>query len=119
MQEPEYWLRQVRQAVRFADGITATAELGVTRYLELGPDGVLSGMAQETVGDAVFAPILRKDRDETDTALTAISRLWTSGVEVDWTKVFDGWGGRVVDLPTYAFQRQRFWPRAVGGTAGR
>ena len=120
MQEPEYWLRQVRQAVRFADGITATTELGVTRYLELGPDGVLSGMAQETVGDAVFASILRKDRDETDTTLTAISRLWTSGVEVDWSKVFDGWGGRTVDLPTYAFQRQRFWPQpgVISGDAG-
>ena len=73
-------------------------------------------MAQETVGDAVFAPILGNDREESDTALTAISRLWTSGVGVDWSKVFDGWGGRVVDLPTYAFQRQRFWPQLLGGT---
>ncbi|NGO73950.1 acyltransferase domain-containing protein, partial [Streptomyces boncukensis] len=51
MQQPEYWLRQVRQPVRFADGITATAGLGVNRYLELGPDGVLSGMAQDTAPD--------------------------------------------------------------------
>ncbi|WSC96618.1 SDR family NAD(P)-dependent oxidoreductase [Streptomyces sp. NBC_01754] len=109
MQDPSYWLRQVRQTVRFADGITATARLGVTRYLELGPDGVLSGMAQDTAGDAVFAPILRKDRDETHTALTAISRLWTSGVGVDWSRVFGDWGGRVVGLPTYAFQHQRYW----------
>nr|WP_241266183.1 type I polyketide synthase [Streptomyces boncukensis] len=111
MQEPEYWLKQVRQPVRFADGITATAELGANRYLELGPDGVLSGMAQDTVSNAQFTPVLRKDRDETDTVLTAISRLWTSGVEVDWSKVFAGWGGRVVDLPTYAFQREQYWPQ--------
>ncbi|WP_326695900.1 type I polyketide synthase [Streptomyces sp. NBC_01754] len=116
MQQPDYWLRQVRQAVRFADGVTTLEAMGVTAYLELGPDGVLSGMAQDTAGDAVFAPILRKDRDETDTALTAISRLWSAGVGVDWSKMFVGWGGRVVDLPTYPFQRQRFWPQSqLGG----
>jgi acyl transferase domain-containing protein len=118
MEESGYWLRQVRQAVRFADGVAATAELGVSRYVELGPDGVLSGMAQESVGDAVFAPVLRKDRGETDTALTAIGRLWTVGVDVDWAAVFAGWGGRVVDLPTYAFQRERFWPESSAAVPG-
>ncbi|MGW3407440.1 acyltransferase domain-containing protein, partial [Streptomyces zhihengii] len=109
MQDPDYWLRQIRQAVRFADGVTALDAMGVTRYLELGPDGVLSGMAQDTtVADAAFVPVLRKDRDETDTALTALSRLWTSGAVVDWTNLFTG---RVVELPTYAFQRERYWPR--------
>ncbi|MFD4695812.1 type I polyketide synthase, partial [Streptomyces sp. NPDC058463] len=110
MEQPEYWLNQVRNTVRFADGVAAAAELGVTRYVELGPDGVLSAMAQNTTSDAEFVPVLRKDRDETDTALTAISRLWATGTEIDWTAVFAGWGGRVVDLPTYAFQRARYWP---------
>ncbi|MGW3407105.1 acyltransferase domain-containing protein, partial [Streptomyces zhihengii] len=121
MQEPEYWLRQVRQAVRFADGVTALEAMGVTRYLELGPDGVLSGMAQDTtVTDAVFVPVLRKDRDETDTALTALSRLWSVGADIDWAGVFAGWGGQIVDLPTYAFQRERYWPRpqVISGNAG-
>ncbi|MGW8992876.1 type I polyketide synthase, partial [Streptomyces zhihengii] len=121
MQEPEYWLRQVRQAVRFADGVTALEAMGVTRYLELGPDGVLSGMAQDTtVTDAVFVPVLRKDRDETDTALTALSRLWSVGADIDWAGVFAGWGGQIVDLPTYAFQRERYWPRpqVISGDAG-
>ena len=107
MQQPDYWLRQVRQAVRFADGVVAT---GASRFLELGPDGVLSGMAQDVAGAAVYVSLLRKGRDETTTALTAASRLWTVGVGVDWSSVFAGWGGRVVDLPTYAFQHQRFWP---------
>ncbi|MFD4695803.1 SDR family NAD(P)-dependent oxidoreductase, partial [Streptomyces sp. NPDC058463] len=115
MQRPEYWLDQVRQAVRFADGVTALEAMGVTRYLELGPDGVLSGMAQENVAEAEFIPVLRKDRDEADTALGAVSRLWTSGVDVEWTKLFAGWGGGVVDLPTYAFQQQRFWPQPNPG----
>ncbi|NGO68671.1 SDR family NAD(P)-dependent oxidoreductase, partial [Streptomyces sp. SB3404] len=110
MQEPEYWLDQVRRTVRFADGIAATSEFGVEWFLELGPDGVLSGMAQETAGDATFVPLLRKDRDEADTALTAISRLWSAGAEVDWAELFASWGGRATPLPTYAFQRERFWP---------
>jgi acyl transferase domain-containing protein/NADPH:quinone reductase-like Zn-dependent oxidoreductase len=114
MQKPAYWLEQVRRTVRFADGVTTLTAMGVTRSMELGPDGVLSGMAQETVDGAVFVPVLRKERDETDTALTAVSRLWTVGADVDWSAVFAGWGGRVVDLPRYAFQRERFWPgRAV------
>ncbi|MFD4695833.1 beta-ketoacyl synthase N-terminal-like domain-containing protein, partial [Streptomyces sp. NPDC058463] len=111
MQRREYWLNQVRQAVRFADGIAALDAMGVTRYAELGPDGVLSAMAQNNAVEADFISVLRKDRDETDTALTAAGRLWTSGADVDWTKLFASWGGRVVDLPTYAFQRERYWPQ--------
>ncbi|MFD9545641.1 SDR family NAD(P)-dependent oxidoreductase, partial [Streptomyces sp. NPDC060022] len=111
MQRPEYWLDQIRRPVRFADGVAALAAMGVTTCLELGPDGVLSGMAQATADDMLFAPVLRKDRDETDTALTAISRLWTAGTGIDWPGVFNGWGGRVVPLPTYAFQRERYWPQ--------
>uniref|UniRef100_UPI000A838E8D type I polyketide synthase n=1 Tax=Streptomyces sp. NBRC 109706 TaxID=1550035 RepID=UPI000A838E8D len=120
LQDPEYWLRQVRGAVRFADGAAALEAMGVTRYLELGPDGVLSGMAQETVAEGTFVPLLRKDREETESALTAISRLWTVGVEVDWSGVFAGWGGRVVELPTYAFQRERYWPQPglISGDVG-
>ncbi|MFD9544606.1 type I polyketide synthase, partial [Streptomyces sp. NPDC060022] len=118
MQQPEYWLNQVRGAVRFADGVAAVAELGVTRYVELGPDGVLSAMAQDTAADAEFVPVLRKDRDETDTALTAISRLWATGTEVDWAAVFAGWGGHVIDLPTYAFQRERYWPEPAAEPTG-
>ncbi|MCX4792029.1 SDR family NAD(P)-dependent oxidoreductase [Streptomyces sp. NBC_01221] len=120
MQEPRYWLNQLRQAVRFADGLAAAAELGVSRCVELGPDAVLSAMAQEAWSEAEFVPVLRKDREETDTVLTAAGRLWVSGAEVDWTAVYAGWGGRTVDLPTYAFQRERYWPEpsataAAGG----
>ncbi|MET7370905.1 polyketide synthase dehydratase domain-containing protein, partial [Streptomyces sp. NPDC005566] len=77
-------------------------------------------MAQDTATEADFIPLLRKDHDETGTALTAVSRLWASGTDIDWTAVFAGWGGRVVDLPTYAFQRERYWPQpgGFGGDAG-
>ncbi|WP_438827426.1 type I polyketide synthase, partial [Streptomyces otsuchiensis] len=115
MSNPEYWVRQVRQAVRFADGVARLRDQGVSRFVELGPDGVLCAMAQQTFADAVFAPVLRKDRDDTATALTALARLWASGAEVDWRSLLPE--GRRVELPTYAFQRERYWPEALPDAA--
>ncbi|WP_437113398.1 SDR family NAD(P)-dependent oxidoreductase, partial [Streptomyces griseoviridis] len=118
---PAYWVRHVREAVRFGDGVRALLSEGVSRFVELGPDGVLSGMARasaDDAADAVFVPLLRKDRDERNTALAALGRLHTTGVTVDWAGFFDGAGARAVDLPTYAFQRSRYWPEAtVAATA--
>ncbi|MFJ9034169.1 SDR family NAD(P)-dependent oxidoreductase, partial [Streptomyces sp. NPDC102274] len=109
-----YWVRHVREAVRFADGVRALADRGVGTFLELGPDGVLSAMARESVpATAVVVPALSKDRDEEAALVTAVARLHVAGVAVDWTGVFAGTGARQVDLPTYAFQRERFWPEVV------
>ncbi|MFJ2669630.1 type I polyketide synthase [Streptomyces sp. NPDC087525] len=110
-----YWVRQVREAVRFADGVRVLADRGVGTFLELGPDGVLSAMARESLpAGAVVVPVLRKDRDEEAALVTAVARLHVAGVAVDWTGVLAGTGARQVDLPTYAFQRERFWPEVVG-----
>ncbi|MFJ7041658.1 SDR family NAD(P)-dependent oxidoreductase, partial [Streptomyces rochei] len=118
VQDPEYWVRHVREAVRFDDGVRALVEQGVSRFVELGPDGVLCGMARERAGeDAVLVPLLRKDRDEEGTALAALGRLHVTGVTVDWAAVLDGTGARAVDLPTYAFQRRRYWPETTAVTA--
>ncbi|MFI0819545.1 type I polyketide synthase, partial [Streptomyces sp. NPDC021098] len=115
---PEYWVEHVRGTVRFADGVEALRAEGVATFLELGPDGVLTAMVGE---DGV--PTLRRDvTDEPRALLTAVGRLHVRGVEVDWEQVFAGMGARRVDLPTYAFQRQRFWltsgvPAADGALA--
>ncbi|MGW2332088.1 type I polyketide synthase [Streptomyces sp. NPDC001700] len=113
----EYWVRHVRAAVRFGDGVRWLEEQGVSVFLELGPDGVLSGMAQESLtgeGEAIAA--LRKDRPEPEALATAVGRLHVAGVTPDWSAYFTGTGARRVDLPTYPFQRHRYWPRAAAQT---
>ncbi|MFD3738482.1 type I polyketide synthase, partial [Streptomyces sp. NPDC058629] len=117
----EYWVRHVREAVRFADGVRALAEQGVTTFLELGPDSVLSAMALESAPDgAVAVPLLRRNRNEELTAVAALARLHVHGTALDWDGLFTGTGARRVALPTYAFQHQWFWPAGsrAAGTPG-
>ncbi|GLY44378.1 polyketide synthase [Amycolatopsis sp. NBRC 101858] len=105
---PEYWVSHVRAAVRFHDGLTALSDQGVSRFVEVGPDGVLSALTRQTT-DAVVVPVLRKDRPEPQAALTALAELYVSGLAPDWAAVFEGRGARRTDLPPYAFQRKRYW----------
>ncbi|WP_414170862.1 type I polyketide synthase [Streptoverticillium reticulum] len=108
----EYWVRHVRETVRFADGVRALEAEGASVFLELGPDGVLTAMAQHSLDDAAMAvSALRKDRSEETALLTALARLYVAGVGVDWEAWFAGTGARRVDLPTYPFQHERYWPR--------
>ncbi|MEH0846339.1 SDR family NAD(P)-dependent oxidoreductase, partial [Micromonospora sp. CPCC 205711] len=107
--DPEYWVRHVRHAVRFADAVTTLEAAGVTRFVEVGPDAVLTGLAAQTVTgeQTVTIPTQRRDRDEAVTLAAGVGRLWATGASVDLT----AWcpTGSRVDLPTYAFQRQRYW----------
>ncbi|MCX5380979.1 type I polyketide synthase [Streptomyces sp. NBC_00091] len=115
-----YWVQHVRDAVRFADGVRYLAEeQGVGHFLELGPQGVLAAMAGESLPEefsGLLTPLLRKDRPEPDAFLGALAEAWTRGLPVDWTPLL---AGRRVDLPTYPFQRQRYWPEttALGDVA--
>ncbi|WP_168712305.1 type I polyketide synthase [Streptomyces sp. A1277] len=104
-----YWADQVRGTVRFADALTRLASLGVTRFMELGPDAGLVGAIGETREGALAVAALSRKQAEPVTAVTALARLWTDGVDVDWTALFPGPAPATVDLPTYAFQRRRHW----------
>ncbi|MFE9680727.1 SDR family NAD(P)-dependent oxidoreductase [Streptomyces sp. NPDC006285] len=109
MGSADFWVRHIRDAVRFADDVARLWDEGVSRFLEIGPDGILAGMARQTMPDAVVAATLRRERSEATTLLSAVGQLHVSGASPDWSAVFAGRGARRVDLPTYAFQRQSFW----------
>ncbi|MGW2279753.1 type I polyketide synthase [Streptomyces sp. NPDC001770] len=106
--DADYWVRHVREAVRFHDGATTLATEGATRFLEIGPDSVLSTMAQDLVPDAIGTQ--RRDRAEDAALVEALCRLHLTGTGPDWRTVFTG--GRTVDLPTYPFRRDRHWEDA-------
>jgi acyl transferase domain-containing protein len=115
LEDPEYWVGQVRAAVRFADGVRAAVAAGARALVEAGPDGVLTALAQQVLADGdeaeavvVAVPATRKGREEPRTLVETLARLHVAGVPVDWTGYLGG-AGRPVDLPTYAFDRQRYW----------
>ncbi|MDQ1014239.1 acyl transferase domain-containing protein/acyl carrier protein [Streptomyces afghaniensis] len=118
---PTYWIEQVRRPVRFHDALTtATAGQGVARLLEIGPDPVLTALAREA-GHAAAAT-LRAGQPEPQAALTAVAEMYVRGAEVRWAALFEGTGARRVELPTYAFRRERYWlpdhAVAEGGAEG-
>ncbi|MFC9948664.1 type I polyketide synthase [Streptomyces pratensis] len=106
--DADYWVRHVREAVRFHDGVTTLAAEGATRFLEIGPDSVLSTMALDVVPDAIGTQ--RRDRAEDAALVDALCRLHLTGTGPEWRTVFTG--GRTVGLPTYPFRRDRHWEDA-------
>ncbi|MGW4544727.1 SDR family NAD(P)-dependent oxidoreductase [Streptomyces chartreusis] len=114
-----YWVDQVRRPVRFHHALsTATGDLGATRLLELGPDPVLTALARSASdGRFTAAAALRAGRPEAETLLTAVAELFVRGMRTDWAAVTaaadptDVGAAARVELPTYAFQRRRYWLR--------
>ncbi|WP_271223703.1 type I polyketide synthase, partial [Streptosporangium carneum] len=114
---PTYWTDHLRHPVRFHDVVRRLHEgaepgEGLDVFLEVGPDGVLTALVHEilgTGGGVTAIPVLRRDRPEVTTALTAAAHLHTHAVPVDWAATLTGGEAKTVDLPTYAFQRERLW----------
>jgi acyl transferase domain-containing protein len=114
-----YWVKQVRQAVRFAEGVRTAAAQGARTFLECGPHAVLSAMASEISPRTVGATSLRRGQPDPKAARAALAALHVHGQHVDWDTVLRAPGALRVDLPSYAFQRQRYWleQRARGNDA--
>ena len=109
---PDYWVGHVRDTVRFADGVASLRAAGATRFLELGPGGVLSALVSECVAEEtegmLVAGCLRARRPEVAAFMRFLALAYVDGVGVDWSALFDE-GAPWVELPTYAFQRKRYW----------
>ncbi|MFJ1870809.1 type I polyketide synthase [Streptomyces chartreusis] len=109
--DPEHWVRQARETVRFADAVEWLADEGVTAFVEAGPAASLAPAAEECVApdrDAVFMSC-----PDPRTAVEALASLHVHGVPVNWPSVYADSGARRRPLPTYPFQRQRYWLNAV------
>ncbi|MFJ5643244.1 type I polyketide synthase [Streptomyces sp. NPDC093223] len=129
--DPEHWVANVRDSVRFLPAVHALAEAGTTAFVEIGPAAALTAMARDCLtaigpdadtGASVVLPTLRDGRDEIPALLDTLARLHVHGVSADWTAVTEGRAPAPVALPTYAFQHRRFWmtgeTAADAGAAG-
>jgi pimaricinolide synthase PimS1 len=113
--DPEYWVRHAAETVRFQDGVQSLAGLGCGRFLELGPTGDLTALAAGCLADQAavqLVPAQRRHQPEVTALLAAAARLHAVGADVDWAAVFARRGARRVALPTYPFQRRRYWIEA-------
>ena len=122
--DARYWVRHVREAVRFADGARWLASEGVKTFLELGPDGVLSATIQDCLDQDIHAndtkvatalPVLRRNQPECRAFLGALATVWVSGANINWSKLHEHPTATRVSLPTYAFQRERYWLASAPG----
>ncbi|MEU5181762.1 SDR family NAD(P)-dependent oxidoreductase [Streptomyces longwoodensis] len=106
----EYWVRNVRQTVRFADAVTHAWQQGVTRFVEIGPDSALTAAGADCVPDDAgvsFVALQRRERPQPRALAEGLARFHVAGGSVDWAAYLPP--ARHVDLPTTAFQRQRYW----------
>ncbi|NMO16396.1 type I polyketide synthase [Pyxidicoccus fallax] len=105
-----YWVRHVREAVRFADGVKALHDAGASLFVEVGPKATLLGMVPSCIPEAktTLVASLRTARPEAESVLEALGSLWSAGGKISWAGVYTS-GNQRVRLPTYSWQRERHW----------
>jgi acyl transferase domain-containing protein/acyl-CoA synthetase (AMP-forming)/AMP-acid ligase II/SAM-dependent methyltransferase/acyl carrier protein len=113
---PDYWAEHARRPVRFVDGIRTLRAAGITHFLEIGPDAVLSRLGPAcltTTVEKVWLSSLRRNADDGAAMLNSLGRLYADGAKVNWGQV-DGRLRRLwIDLPTYPFERFHYWVDAI------
>ena len=118
--DPGYWVRHIREPVRFATGVgTLLAE--DRALLEVGPGQALTSLAKLSAAGATVLPTTRqpgKDGDDVNVFVESLGRLWCAGVELDWAGLHAGARRRRVPLPTYPFERRRYWVEPEPDPAG-
>jgi len=108
-----YWRRHLRETVRFGDGMQALAKLECRTFIEIGPHSVLLPIAQICLGakgkSATWIATLNRKRPNSETVTEMLVALYLAGHNVNWTAVHADASRRRIPLPTYPFQRQRYW----------
>jgi acyl transferase domain-containing protein len=117
--DARYWRRHFREPIQFLPCIRTLAGGGRRVFLEIGPGSTLIRMGQRCgpADDTAWLPSLLPERVDGETLLSSLGALYTEGAAVDWRNVHEGATPRPVSLPTYPFQRQRYWCRPVGPIA--
>jgi acyl transferase domain-containing protein/NADPH:quinone reductase-like Zn-dependent oxidoreductase/acyl carrier protein/SAM-dependent methyltransferase len=107
----DYWVRQLREPVRFAQGVEALSNQNIDVFLEVGPATTLLGMSRQCLRDRRmdYLPTLSAGRSDWQTLLTSLAALYARGAPIDWEAFDSDYRPQRVELPTYPFQRQRFW----------
>uniref|UniRef100_UPI0026132A92 SDR family NAD(P)-dependent oxidoreductase n=1 Tax=Crocosphaera sp. TaxID=2729996 RepID=UPI0026132A92 len=108
---PEYWVRHVREAVRFAQSMETLHEQGCKIFLEIGPKPILLGMGRQCLAEdgEIWLPSLRPNQPDWQQILTSLGQLYVQGAKIDWLEFEKDYNHQKVVLPTYPFQRQRYW----------
>ena len=109
---PKYWVDQVSNAVQFSDGVKTLGKNKVANYLEIGPQAVLTRFVEQTITDEelqLLASVKRKASNATEVILESLLHLYASGVSIDWNSFYKGQSYLKIPLPTYPFQRKRYW----------
>lgn len=108
---PEYWCRHIRQPVRFASGMETLYQQGYGVFVEIGPEPILLGMGCHCLPEGVGAwlPSLRQGQQDWQQALSSLGELYVQGVGVDWFAFDRDYLRYRVQLPTYPWQRSRYW----------
>jgi acyl transferase domain-containing protein/2-polyprenyl-3-methyl-5-hydroxy-6-metoxy-1,4-benzoquinol methylase/acyl carrier protein len=122
--DPSYWVKHLRQTVRFSEGLAELIKKSQPILLEVGPGRTLSTLARQQVdgiGQQIVLTSLPHPRDQQSSEaflLTTLGRLWLAGVQVDWSEFSAGERRHRLPLPTYPFERQRYWIEAPQQTNG-
>ncbi|EPY00901.1 type I polyketide synthase [Magnetospirillum fulvum] len=109
---PDYWSRQIRQPVQFLGAVQAAARDGYTAFLEIGPGDTLTALTRASLDPKTVGPLvasLRKGRSAWGGIATAAASLYRAGIDLVWSEINAPFAARKVALPTYPFQRQRYW----------
>ncbi|MET0400342.1 MAG: SDR family NAD(P)-dependent oxidoreductase [Longimicrobiaceae bacterium] len=119
--DPEYWVRHIRRTVRFHQGVSELISDPGAALLEVGPGRTLRSVVRwhpdKLPGQVMHAslPHAKERGDDREFLLNTVGQLWLAGLEIDWKAVHGGERRRRVPLPTYPFQRRRFWVDMQGG----